>query len=159
MLQTKFRGKYEYIIDPKGRVNIPSKFRRAMSPTACETLVITRGTEGSLFIYPLNVWEEFEKVLEKLPLTSQNTLFRSLLLDSISDCALDKQGRIILTPEQIKLAGLDKDVLIVGDIDKIRLWEPKRYNKHLALLGTNFDDSFYSAMASLGEIKNAKQEE
>lgn len=146
-----FRGKYNYTIDAKGRVNVPSKFRRAISPLAQNTMVVTRGTEGCLFVYPLDAWERFEAKLQRLPLTQKNSSFRRFLLDSFSDSVVDKQGRISLTPEQVELAGIEKDVLILGDIEKIQIWNPVRYvsrmNKDMD--GVSYDEYFYGALQGL----------
>ncbi len=156
MVESKFRGKFRYAIDVKGRVNIPSKFRRCITPAAQDTIVITRGTEGCLFAYPLDIWEQFEKLLESMPATQSNARFKRFLLDSFSDSVLDRQGRIMLSPEQMQLARIEKDVLIVGDIDKMQLWNPNIYAQEIekALEGSSFDQYYYTAMDSLGKLKN-----
>ncbi len=156
MSESKFRGKFRFTIDIKGRVNIPSKFRRCISPAAQDTIVVTRGTEGCLFAYPLDVWEHFEKRLESMPATQSNARFKRFLLDSFSDSVLDRQGRILLTPEQMRLARIEKDILVVGDIDKMQLWNPQIYEQEIekALEGSSFDQYYYTAMDSLEKPQN-----
>lgn len=159
MEESRFRGKYRYTIDEKGRINIPSKFRKCMSPAANDTMVITRGTEGCLTVYPMDKWSEFERKLSAIPTTQKNIRYKRLLLDSISDSSLDKQGRIALTPEQIKLAGIKKEVLIIGDIEKMQVWDPERYNSEMdtALEGVSYDQYYYDAMRSLSGPENDKE--
>jgi MraZ protein len=53
---SSFKGSYEYSVDNKGRVNIPARLRKYVSPEANDTFVITRGYDACLFVYPLDVW-------------------------------------------------------------------------------------------------------
>ena len=60
---SRFRGRYDYTIDAKGRVNIPSKFRKSLSPEAAETFVICQGPGRCLRAYPQDVWDRYEDEL------------------------------------------------------------------------------------------------
>lgn len=97
----KFRGRYDFSIDEKGRINIPSKFRKLLSPEAEDTFVVSRGLEGCLWAYPKNEWEKFEEeTLDSMRMTRESNKVHRMLQNTLSDSTLDKQGRISLTPSR-----------------------------------------------------------
>jgi len=156
-MSSGFIGKFQYTIDEKGRINIPSKFRRCLGPEAEDTMVVTRGSENGLFAYPLDVWKKIIERINLKPQTPENTIFRRFFLDTSSDSTLDKQGRIRLTPDQVAFAKIEKDVIIVGDIDKIGIWNPKQYNEKFEKTPENasFDDYYYAVMKNINQQNNA----
>ena len=130
---SSFIGQYRYNIDQKSRVNIPVKFRKATSPEANETFIITRGIDQCLFVYPLNVWKErIVKKVEQLSEADKNHRFFIRVMGSnASESILDKLGRIAVPTELLKLAEINKEVMIIGAFYKIELWNPKIYNLYL----------------------------
>ena len=121
-----FIGEYAYSLDSKGRVNIPAKFRQSLSADSQNTFVITRGLDPCVWVYPLEQWKEIENNLRNL--SSVKNIHRTFVRDTAryaSPSTYDKQGRITLTPSLTKYAGLEKDVLIIGMINKIEIWNPK----------------------------------
>ena len=120
-----FIGEYAYSLDSKGRVNIPAKFRQSLSTDSQNTFVITRGMDPCVWVYPLEQWKEIENNLRNL--SSVKNIHRTFVRDTAryaSPSAYDKQGRITLTPPLTEYAGLEKDVLIIGMINKIEIWNP-----------------------------------
>ena len=63
----QFHGRFDYSIDIKGRVNIPAKFRKTLSPNAGETFIICRAPDGCLRAYPRDLWENYEAELASRP--------------------------------------------------------------------------------------------
>ena len=61
-----FIGEYSYLLDAKGRINIPSKFRSSLSKDNDQSLVITRGMDKCVWLYPLIIWQTIENELRKL---------------------------------------------------------------------------------------------
>ena len=121
-----FIGEYAYSLDSKGRVNIPAKFRQSLSDDNEGTFVITRGMDACIWIYPLIQWKDIESNLRNLSSLSKiNRTFVRNTARYASPSTYDKQGRITLTPSLIDYADLDKDVLIVGMVNKIEIWNPK----------------------------------
>ncbi len=121
-----FTGEYSYSIDAKGRVNIPAKFRQVLSKDNNNTFVITRGQDTCIWVYPLTVWQQIETELKQLSaLSAINRTFIRNTVRHASFTTYDKQGRILLTPSLIDYAGLSKDVLIIGMVNKIELWNPE----------------------------------
>ena len=120
-----FIGEYAYSLDSKGRVNIPAKFRQSLSADSQNTFVITRGLDPCIWVYPLEQWKEIENNLRNL--SSVKNIHRTFVRDTAryaSPSTYDKQGRITLTPSLTEYAGLEKDVLIIGMINKIESWNP-----------------------------------
>ena len=120
-----FIGEYTYSLDSKGRVNIPAKFRQSLSTDSQNTFVITRGLDPCIWVYPLEQWKEIENNLRNL--SSVKNIHRTFVRDTAryaSPSTYDKQGRITLTPSLTEYAVLEKDVLIIGMINKIEIWNP-----------------------------------
>ena len=125
-----FIGEYTYSLDSKGRVNIPSKFRQTLSTDNQNTFVITRGLDSCIWVYPLVLWKEIEENLRKL--SSLSRIHRAFVRNTAryaTPSTYDKQGRINLTPSLINFASLKKDILIIGMVNKMEIWDPKELIK------------------------------
>ena len=124
-----FLGEYEATIDAKGRFLLPGGIKKQM-PEGSSTIVISRGFEKCLLLYPLKAWESIEEKIKKLnefnPKVSQ---FRTLFVGGASYVDLDTAGRILLPPSLREYAGLGKDILLASDIDKIKIWDSGKYKK------------------------------
>jgi len=130
LTKNTFIGEYAYSLDSKGRINIPAKFRQALSKNNKNTFVISRGVDSCIYVYPLTQWQEIEKNLRNLSsLSSINRTFVRNTARYATPSTYDKQGRIILSPSLIKYANLDKEVLIIGMINKMEIWNPAQLNK------------------------------
>ena len=121
-----FTGEYQYSLDSKGRVNIPAKFRQALSKKNQNTFVATRGQDPCVWIYPLTEWKKIEDELRNLSSVSgiHRTFIRQIAR-SATPSTCDKQGRITLSPSLISYSHLDKEALIIGMINKIEIWNPE----------------------------------
>ena len=141
----RFHGRFDYSIDAKGRVNIPAKFRKALCPDAQETFIICRAPSGCLRAYPQDLWEKYESDLSSRPETPETLRHKRLLYNTISDSTLDAQGRVTLTSAQVGIAGILKDVILVGHADYIEIWDVGRYEQYLG--GTDdFDAVFFQSV-------------
>lgn len=121
-----FRGEYNHTIDDKGRLIIPSRFRYELG----ESFVLTRGLDGCICIYPQNEWDLLEAKLRELPLTNKNSrLVTRFLVGGAVSCELDKQGRILIPAPLREHAGLSKDVVLVGTLERIEIWDKARWNE------------------------------
>ncbi|MAT39790.1 MAG: division/cell wall cluster transcriptional repressor MraZ [Ectothiorhodospiraceae bacterium] len=143
---TGFKGKYEYSIDTKGRLNLPAKMRKHMMPEANGTFVITRGMENCLYLYPLDTWSKVESELrEKLNVyREEDRLFLRTLLMWAHEVTLDKQSRIMIPQELLEFASLDSSIVIIGALDKIELWAPAELEKYLG----KFAEQSYEEVAA-----------
>ena len=119
-----FMGQYEHTIDAKGRTIIPAKYREGLG----ETFIITRGLDGCLYLYPSDAWQEFAYKLQSLPSTLQNRKIQRQFLSKAMEVSLDKQGRILVPALHREMADLEKDVVFVGMMNRVELWDKARYN-------------------------------
>ena len=124
-----FNGEYNHTVDTKGRLIIPTKFRDGLG----EEFKVTRGLDGCLFAFPLGEWEKFEEQLRSLPLTQSNArrFTRFFFFFSMS-CELDRQGRILLPQSLREFAGLEKDVVLTGMINRVEIWDKQRWTDYNA---------------------------
>ncbi len=143
----RFRGRYDFSIDQKGRINIPSKFRKLLSPEAEETFVICRAPDGCLWAYPKDEWEKFEDTLVKMPVSREVNKFQRAIQNTLNDSTLDKQGRVSLTPLQMKIAGIDKEVSIIGRGSYLEIWDTGRFEEYTGN-GEDFDEVYYKTIQS-----------
>ena len=122
-----FMGEYSHTIDAKGRLIIPSKFREALG----EEFVLTKGLDGCLSIYPMEEWIAFENKLKALPLTNKNArTFSRFFVAGATSCELDKQGRILVPATLREFAGLEKDVVLTGNITRIEIWSKQKWTEN-----------------------------
>ncbi len=114
-------------MDSKGRINIPSKFRKALSNDNDNTFVITRGMDSCVWVYPLIQWKDIENNLRNL--SSLSKIHRAFVRNTVryaTPSTYDRQGRITLPPSLINYSKLDKDVLIIGMVNKMEIWNPRQ---------------------------------
>jgi len=124
--QNTFTGEFSYSLDAKGRVNIPAKFRNVLTSNNEQSFMITRGMDPCVWVYPITVWQSIEDELRKL--SSLSRINRSFVRSTVryaSSVQYDKQGRIAVTPNLVEYAQLEKEVLIVGMVNKIEIWNPQ----------------------------------
>jgi len=143
-----FYGKFSYTVDAKGRLNIPAKWRKLLSPEAHEMFVISRAPGGCLRAYPLDEWEKHLDQLRRMPLDEKSEYTRRAILETAADQVLDKQGRVTLSDEQRQLAGITTNVTLTGATDCIELWEPERFKAYMKTR-ENFDATYYEAMSRM----------
>ena len=120
-----FIGEYKYSLDSKGRINIPAKFRQSLSQDNDNTFVVTRGQDPCIWIYPIKEWKKIEDELRKLSsISGIHRTFIRQIARSATPSTCDKQGRIMISPSLLSYAGLKKESLILGMINKIEIWNP-----------------------------------
>ena len=136
-----FKGQFRYTIDTKGRINIPAKFRKTISPDANETFVITRGLEDCIYAYPLDEWNKIEEKLRQLSANQKdNRLFIRMTTSYASESQFDKQGRIAIPLYLIDLAKIKKDILIIGTLNKLEIWNPETYEEYVKNNGKSYEE-------------------
>ncbi|MEX0650274.1 MAG: division/cell wall cluster transcriptional repressor MraZ [Candidatus Andersenbacteria bacterium] len=141
-----FIGEYSHTIDEKGRVNMPSKFRRDL----VEGVVITRGLDHCLFVYTRAQWEQMAEKLAALPVTQKKSrAFARLMLAGAWDTQLDGQGRVMLPEYLRKYASLGKHVTVTGLYSRIEIWNEDAWNEYKAETEAE-SDNIAEAMSDLG---------
>lgn len=123
-------GEYRYTVDGKGRLALPTKFRNALS----HGVVVTRGVDRCLFVYPKDAWEKLASRMAGLPMNQKNTrAFTRLMLAGAMDAPIDGQGRMMLPDYLRAYAGLGQRVVVAGVYDRLEIWDEtawERYTKN-----------------------------
>jgi len=147
-----FYGSFDYSVDAKGRVNIPAKFRKALSPEAEDTFIVTYGPGNCLHAYPKDVWNKRMADLAALPRTPENDKMRRFISGTSTDSVLDVQGRVMLSAAQMKYAKITKNVTIVGDMKGyIELWDSERYKEYIGAM-PDVDSLIYAVEDQLAKM-------
>ena len=134
-----FKGQETYSIDSKGRVNIPAKMRKSISPDANDTFAVTRGLDKCITAYPIDEWKKYEERFGNLnQYDEKNRYFLRMLLMWSEEVGLDAQQRISLPRKLMDFAGIDGKVMIVGMGDHIEFWNPEEFETYLS----KYDDSY-----------------
>jgi len=128
---SSFKGSYAYSVDNKGRINIPARLRKYVSPDANDTFVATRGYEKCLFVYPLDEWNKLEQSIRELSTTNpKHRFFMRTLLEKATESQLDGQSRITIPRELLQFAAIENEVLILGVLERIEVWNPSVYQEY-----------------------------
>jgi transcriptional regulator MraZ len=133
-----FRGSFSRSIDQKGRLALSKQFRRVTGVKrnggAQPFLVLTRGLNDCVWGFTEDEWPKLEARLRANQLRDQNS--RSFVLEMmrhVEDVGIDSLGRILIPQSHLDIAGLarGKEVLVLGMLDHLELWNPERYEKHI----------------------------
>ncbi len=135
-----FLGTHEHAIDEKGRLAIPARFRAELAGG----MVLTRGFDRCLLIFPLPFWSELTRRVSALSLVDEDArMLRRLLFASASEQEMDRQGRILLPQSLREVASLTEQAVLVGLDTYIEVWSPERWREvedRLASQGPRFDE-------------------
>jgi MraZ protein len=126
-----FSGEYRFSLDPKKRINIPAALRKLLSPEAQATLVFVRGFEGCVYVYPNDEWNRLTHRLNALD--SFNVKVRNfirLFVGSAYKTTMDNQGRVLLPDQVLEMGQIEKEILLLGSLNKWELWNPQKYENY-----------------------------
>jgi len=138
---SSFKGSYSYSVDTKGRTNIPARLRKYVSTEANDTFVVTRGYEQCLFVYPLDEWSKLEESIRRLsPSDPKHRFFTRTLLQRAVESQLDGQSRITIPKELLQFAGIENEVLILGVLERIEVWNPRVYDDYLKAQAESYEN-------------------
>lgn len=116
-------------LDDKGRLVLPAKWRDQLE----EGVVLTKGQERCIYVFPRTEFERRAAALESAPLGQRATrTVGRVLFASASDESLDKQGRITVPPALREWAGLDRDCAVIGAGTRVELWDAQAWETYLA---------------------------
>lgn len=134
-----FLGTHQPRLDDKGRLFLPAKFRDELA----EGLVITKGQERCLYIWPLDEWGRITEGLRTAPVTGKSIRdFGRVLFASASSEVPDKQGRITVPPALREYAGLSRDCVVIGANTRVEVWDAAAWDAYL-----NQTEPAYAEMA------------
>ena len=125
-----FQGTSVLSLDVKGRMAVPTRHRDALAASSANQLTLTQHPVGCLLVFPRPAWEGFRAQLLRLPMEADG--WRRFFLGSAADVEVDSSARVLVPPELRAMAGLDKDVLLLGMGQRLELWDAGRYAAHQA---------------------------
>lgn len=139
-----FFGEYNYQLDEKNRLRVPSKLRNNFK----STYIITKGTNNSLFIFDKEYFETaFLEKLNNVPtfdIASQRPI--RALLSSSFEVEEDKQGRFVLPSNLKEYAGISKNIVFIGVGNRLELWSEENWQKY-----QNYDEGFDNVLNELAK--------
>ena len=125
-----FRGISAINLDDKGRLAVPTKYRNELQDCCERQMIVTVavnercvGESGCLWLYPLPEWEHLEETINKLPTLNKTAVkLKRFLIGNASECEMDGQGRLLLPEKLRKFAGMDKKIVLAGQLNKFEIW-------------------------------------
>jgi len=138
-------GEYKHTLDPKKRLSIPSKWRKDLG----NALVVTRGLDNCLFVYPQREWGKITEKIGQLPLGQADTRsFNRFFLSGAVEVEVDSVGRILVPDFLKEFAGLDTKVVLAGIHDRVEIWDENRWQEYKTQIEAQAD----ALAEKLGEI-------
>jgi MraZ protein len=132
-----FLGTHSPRLDEKGRLFLPAKFRDELA----EGLVITKGQERCLFVFPMTEFERIATQLREAPMTHKAArAYTRVFFASASDEVPDKQGRVTIPPALREYAGLSRDCVVIGASTRVEIWDRQAWEDYLAESEESFAD-------------------
>jgi len=128
-----FKGQFLHAIDSKGRLSLPARLRKNVSQEADNTFVMTLGIDQCIEVYPKDQWKLIENKLLNLNFFDQREArFIRMMLQNAQEDTMDAQSRILIPQSLLDYAGITNEVLILGVLKKIELWNKDIYAGYLA---------------------------
>ena len=145
----RFRSRSEHSLDAKGRLSIPARFREVLRGEFSENLIVTNWHK-CLKAYPVQVWENLETILlgqgKKQPGMAS---FVRYVISGVTECALDKQGRILVPPALRADFNMTKEVILNGMLDHFEIWNKADWESETKQTRDQFETFDLSALGIL----------
>jgi MraZ protein len=133
-----FLGTHTPRLDEKGRLILPAKYRDELAPG----LVLTKGQERCLYVFPLPEFDRLTQALRTAPVTAKSVRdYSRVFFASASDEVPDKQGRITLPPALREYAGLQRDCVVIGANTRLEIWGAEAWTSYLDQQEDAFSDA------------------
>ena len=120
----QFYGEYRHTIDAKNRIFIPAKYREGLG----ESFYVTRRLETALAIYPAEEWNKLTEKINMIPDTAISAV-KQFLFSKTFEVSPDSQGRIVLPPDLLKYAQIEKNAVIIGSGGYLEIWAEPLWNE------------------------------
>ena len=132
-----FLGTHTPRLDDKGRLFLPAKYREELSGG----LVITKGQERCLYVFPMAEFQRITEALRTAPVTERSVrAYSRVFFASASDEVPDKQGRITIPPPLRAYAGLTRDCTVIGANTRLEIWDSQAWETYLEQQEQQFSD-------------------
>jgi MraZ protein len=126
-------GEYDCKVDAKGRLMLPSGLKKQLAQIAPQGFVVNRNIfEPCLDVYPMSVWKSVSKQLASLNrFVRKDALFIRKFLNGATPLSIDGSSRINLPANLMDYAGISREVKVLGNNDRIEIWDKEQYEKML----------------------------
>ena len=119
-----FLGEHYPKLDDKGRLFLPARFREDLQGG----LVITKGQEHALYVFPRQEFVEYTRRFESVPLSNKRARdYVRVLLSGASDELPDRQGRVTIPTTLRQYAGLTKECAVIGAGSRVEIWDSQAW--------------------------------
>ncbi len=150
-----FLGEFECKLDAKGRMMIPANLRKQLPEAEREGLVINRGFEKHLVVYPRKEWDLILDDLSKLnQYEKKNRDFVRYFTRGATEIVPDAAGRVLFPKTLLDYAGIETDVVLTGNLNKIEVWAQSAYNGQLDNEPENFANLAEEVMGNKAKSTN-----
>jgi MraZ protein len=141
-----FSGEFNVTLDDASRIALPRRIRELLEN---DKVIITKGMDKCLWLYPTKEWEKLENQIVRAttPFDDEDRALTQRIIGPKQDVDIDKQGRILIPPTLRIFAGLNKDCIVLGQHSYIEIWSEGRYQAHLEAS----EDSFKAARRKLAD--------
>ncbi|RZK57698.1 MAG: division/cell wall cluster transcriptional repressor MraZ [Pedobacter sp.] len=149
-------GEFDCKLDAKGRLMVPSNLKKQLPSVEQDGLVVNRGFEKHLVIYPKKVYQDIVAELSKLNQYEKKTReFIRFFTRGATELSLDASGRVLLPKSLLEFAGINGDVVLACQFDKIEVWDKAAYDDLL----DNEPDNFANLAEEVMGNKNRRDED
>lgn len=123
-----FTGEFECKMDAKGRLTLPSKVKSKLPEVSGNQLVLSRGLEPCLVLYPLVEYRKiYSRIASMNEFEEENRQLQRNFFRRINEVELDSAGRLLIPKSMSKYAKLEKEIILVGMGNRLELWDPSQY--------------------------------
>lgn len=127
-----FIGEYTCKVDAKGRIMLPSAFKKQLPPGAGEKFVVKRDVfEKCLVMYPMEEWERQNRIIRKNtnPFNKEHSRFLRMFYQGTAELILDSNNRFLIPKRLMDIAGIAKEAVLAGQYGKIEIWAERQYGR------------------------------
>lgn len=133
-----FQGATALSLDAKGRLAVPTRHRDELQSGTAGKQVLTAHPHRCLLLYPAAAWEPIRaRIMSFSSFDTQASLWKRLLIGFAEEIELDGSGRLLVSPELRKFAGLEKQAMMVGQGSHFEIWSQEAWEKQLDQLATS----------------------
>lgn len=129
-----FIGEYTHTVDDKNRFSLPAKFRKDLG----RKIVVTRGKDHCLFLYPYKTWSLISKEVQKLGHVESDHRYARFTFAGASEIEIDAMGRILVPEFLREFAELKSQIVITGVHDRVEIWNDKKWTAYRKKLESEY---------------------
>lgn len=135
-----FVGEYSHSLDEKGRMIMPASFRRVLEEKGIKKIIITSGVGNCLVGYPPDEWVRILDKIKDNPTAKKEVrdFIRKFCADAM-ECGIDEQGRLNIPPKLRELANLSKEIIIIGLIEKMEIWNKEVWTQKYKVISETYE--------------------